>query len=212
MVFHAFTCSIKVKAQRSDKMSGAFEKLKFEKKLKWRVMCVCKYLSHIQLFATPWIVACQALLSIEFSRQEYWSVLPFKVRQCLFKNLGQNIPSRSCYKWKYFEAGNCLPYLRNRKKAEVAGVEYAVVYLLSHVQLSATLYTVCNPPGSNVHGISQARILEWVVIPSSRGSFQPRDQTIFSFGRWVLYHWAIRKPLEYIVYIYIYVLYIYKTG
>ena len=34
-------------------------------------------LSHVQLFATPWTVAHQALLSIEFSRQQYWSELPF---------------------------------------------------------------------------------------------------------------------------------------
>ena len=34
-------------------------------------------LSHIQLFVTPWTVACQGLLSIGFSRQEYWSGLPF---------------------------------------------------------------------------------------------------------------------------------------
>ena len=33
-------------------------------------------LSHVQLFVTPWTVAWQALLSMEFSRQEYWSVLP----------------------------------------------------------------------------------------------------------------------------------------
>ena len=35
----------------------------------------------------------------------------------------------------------------------------------------------CSPPGPSVHGILQARILEWVVIPSSRRSFQPRGQT-----------------------------------
>ena len=35
----------------------------------------------------------------------------------------------------------------------------------------------CSPPGSFVHGILQARILEWVAISFSRGSFQPRDQT-----------------------------------
>ena len=34
-------------------------------------------LSHVQLFVTPWTVACQAPLSIGFSRQEYWSGLPF---------------------------------------------------------------------------------------------------------------------------------------
>ena len=35
----------------------------------------------------------------------------------------------------------------------------------------------CSPLGSSVHGILQARILEWVVIPFSRGSFQSRDWT-----------------------------------
>ena len=35
----------------------------------------------------------------------------------------------------------------------------------------------CSLPGSSVHGILQARILEWVAIPSSRGSSQPGDQT-----------------------------------
>ena len=35
----------------------------------------------------------------------------------------------------------------------------------------------CSPPGSSVHGISQAGILEWIAISSSRGSSQPRDQT-----------------------------------
>ena len=35
----------------------------------------------------------------------------------------------------------------------------------------------CNPPGSSVHGILQARVLELVAMTSSRGSYQPRDQT-----------------------------------
>ena len=35
----------------------------------------------------------------------------------------------------------------------------------------------CSPPGSSVHGILQARILEWVAIPFSRGSSQPKDLT-----------------------------------
>ena len=38
---------------------------------------VCYSLSHVRLFGTPWTVACQAPLSMEFSRQEYWSGLPF---------------------------------------------------------------------------------------------------------------------------------------
>ena len=38
--------------------------------------CACTF-SHIQLFATPWTVACQAPLSMGFSRHEYWSGLSF---------------------------------------------------------------------------------------------------------------------------------------
>ena len=36
-------------------------------------------------------------------------------------------------------------------------------------------------PGSSVHGILQARILEWVAMPSSKGSSQPRDRTQVSY-------------------------------
>ena len=52
-----------------------------------------------------------------------------------------------------------------------------------HAKLLQSCPTLCNPmdhspPGSSVHGILQARILEWVAMPSSRGSSQPReDQT-----------------------------------
>ena len=50
----------------------------------------------------------------------------------------------------------------------------------------------CSPPGSFVHGILQARIVEWVAMLSSNGSSQSRDQTYISYvsciSRWVLYH------------------------
>ena len=52
----------------------------------------------------------------------------------------------------------------------------------------------CSSLGSSVNGISPARILEWVAISLSRGSSQPKDQTLFSCtlctGRGILYHWA----------------------
>jgi len=35
----------------------------------------------------------------------------------------------------------------------------------------------CSLPGSSVHGILQERMLEWLAMPFSRGSFQPRDPT-----------------------------------
>ena len=42
------------------------------------VSCVCpQWLSCVQLFATLWTAACQAPLSMGFSRQDYWSELPF---------------------------------------------------------------------------------------------------------------------------------------
>ena len=52
----------------------------------------------------------------------------------------------------------------------------------------------CRPLGSSVHGIFEAKLLEWVAISCSRGSSWPRDQTHLSriscLGRWILYHWA----------------------
>ena len=48
-----------------------------------------------------------------------------------------------------------------------------------------------NPPGSSVHGILQARTLEWDAMPSCRRSSLPRDRTrvsyVSSIGRWVLF-------------------------
>ena len=52
----------------------------------------------------------------------------------------------------------------------------------------------CRLPGFSVHGISQARMLEWVAISSSRGSSWPRDGIHISCaGRWILHRWATRE-------------------
>ena len=70
----------------------------------------------------------------------------------------------------------------------------AMLLLLSHF---SRVLTLCDPmdcrlPGSSVHGVLQARVLEWAAMPSSRGSSQPRDQTRVSslscIGKVVLYH------------------------
>ena len=45
------------------------------------------------------------------------------------------------------------------------------------VKVTRLCPTVCDPVDYTVHGILQARILEWVAVPFSRGSSQPRDQT-----------------------------------
>ena len=69
-----------------------------------------------------------------------------------------------------------------------------VEYMLNYSVMSDSLCGLmeCSLPGSSVHEILQARMLEWVAISFSRGSSQPRDQTrvfcISCFGRWILYH------------------------
>ena len=91
--------------------------------------------SLVRLFVTSWTAAHQAPPSMGFSRQEYWSGLPF-------------------------------PFpVHESEKCKVA-------------QLCLTLSDPmdCSPPGSSFHGIFQARVLEWVAMPSSRGSSQPRDR------------------------------------
>ena len=52
----------------------------------WSLIYVSVHaLSHVQLFAIPWTVALQAPLSMEFSRQKYWSGLPFPTAGALSK-------------------------------------------------------------------------------------------------------------------------------
>ena len=67
---------------------------------------------------------------------------------------------------------------------DLAGVGVAVLCVCVLVTQSCPM--LCDsmddsPPGSSVHGILQASILEWVAIPFSRGSSQPRDQTQVSY-------------------------------
>ena len=58
-------------------------------------------------------------------------------------------------------------------------------------KISSSIRILCDPrdcslPGFSVHGISQARILEWVDISFSKGASRPRDQTHIScIGRWI---------------------------
>ena len=71
-----------------------------------------------------------------------------------------------------------------------------------HTQLWLTLCNPmdCGPPGSSVHGIIPARILESVAISSSRESFWPGDQTCISgIGRQILYHEPPEKPISQVV-------------
>ena len=90
------------------------------------------------------------------------------------------------------------PHTSDFNKSLLFGLEKSEhMYACVHAQSLQSNLTLCEPmdcgpPGSSVHGILQARILEWVAMPSSRGSFWLKDWTRVSYisctGRWVLYH------------------------
>ena len=66
-------------------------------------------------------------------------------------------------------------------------------------KLLQSCWTLCDPmdcslPGSSVYGILQARILEWVAMPSSRGSSQARDQTQVSCSSCIAGRCFIAEP------------------
>ena len=77
-----------------------------------------------------------------------------------------------------------------RRKLQIS-YKLHVCYVASVVSDSLQPYDY-SPPVSSVHGILQARILEWVTIPFSRGSSWPREQTcnsyVSSIDRRDLYH------------------------
>ena len=79
------------------------------------------------------------------------------------------------------------------------------VYNESESEVTQSCLTLCDHmncslPGSSIHRISQARILEWIAISFSRGSSQPRDRTWVScFAGRFFTVWATSKALRYII-------------
>ena len=71
----------------------------------------------------------------------------------------------------------------------VLAEQKAVLCLVARSYPTLCDHTDCSPPGSSVHGESQARKLEWVAMSSSRRSSQPRDrsQVFYTAGRF-FYH------------------------
>ena len=71
---------------------------------------------------------------------------------------------------------------------------------LVHAHSLQSCLTLCDPTdcsslGSSIHGTSQARILEWIAIPFSRGSFWPRCRTRVSYVSCIADGFFITKPL-----------------
>ena len=109
-----------------------------------------------------WTVAHQVPLSMEFSRQEYWSGLPFLP-------LGDHIDEGSqsgvsdveqmCKDLVFFFLLHCF---KNSNR-----LESGCCCLVTKSDATLSNPKDCSPPGSSVHGIIQAGILEWVAISFS---------------------------------------------
>ena len=86
-----------------------------------------------------------------------------------------------------------LPHTSTMLDLVLGGVYFIMYVCAKSLQLCLILFDPidCSPPGSSVHGILQARTLEWIVVPSSRGSSWPRDEThIPCIGRRILCHYC----------------------
>ena len=86
------------------------------------------------------------------------------------------------------ESNPCLPHCRrilyqlSHKGSPLTSKLYINIQKVKEREVAQSCPTPCDPlgcslPGSSVHGIFQAIILEWIAISFSRGSSQPRDQT-----------------------------------
>ena len=75
---------------------------------------------------------------------------------------------------------NLMDFAMKERREYLQGASYVAgmlkVKLLSRVQLFATPWAV-SLPGSSIHGIFQASVLEWAAVSFSRGSSQPRNRT-----------------------------------
>ena len=140
--------------------------------------------SRVWLFVMLWTVAFQAPLSTWFPRQEYWSGLPFASLA--------DLPN------KEMEPESLKSLALARGFFTTSATWEALLLTWSEVKVTQLCPTLCNPVGYAVYGILQARILEWVAFPFSRGSSQPRDQTQVScIAGGFFTSWATREVQEY---------------
>ena len=135
-------------------------------------MCILSRFSRVRLFATLWTVAHQAPLSVEFSRQEYWSgfhcrvfltgaLIPFPRAPPSGCNLQSKAPPpNTCIQ--------CVVFLQG----DFPGGSAVEKVSVSQSYLTLWEPTDCSLPDSSVRGILQAGILEWVAVlsPFSRVS------------------------------------------
>ena len=136
-----------------------------------RMKVKVKSLSHVWLFVTAWTVAYQASPSMGFSRQKYWSELPFPSPG--------DLPDPGIKPWSLVLQADTWP-------SEPQGKPMSCIDSESESEVAQSCPTLCDTmdcslAGFSLHGILQARVLEWVAISFSRGSSRPRDWTQVSW-------------------------------
>ena len=111
------------------------------------------------------------------AKSQTWASEVNRTKCILIAHKTQTIKSLTSLLWSIL----CLIYHSATNKLQNTGEKnYNLCMCAKLLQSYPTLCDPvdCNPPGSSVHGIRQARILEWVAISSSRGSFLLMDQLV----------------------------------
>ena len=137
-----------------------------------------RILERVVIFS-PWIFLTQGLNT---------NLLHWQVDSLPLSHLG----SPESAKYIYIPSLSCLPSTPPLLFSILKKV--SVLYLESEVKVTQSCPTVCDPMDYTVHGTLQARILEWVAFPFSRGSSQPRGwiQVSHIAGRFFT-SWATRE-------------------
>ena len=159
--------------------------ISFSNEWKWKVKG--KSLIRVRLLATPWTAAHQAPPSMGFSRQEYWSGVPLPslwimltLCKCIFFMMLRFI--REC------RIGPLKLY--NLCATETSMLPYSCGLVIK-MCLTLCHPVDCRPPGSSVHGFSQARILQWVAI-----SFFNTALYLFNFFFFIAHVSQESSPLQ----------------
>ena len=85
------------------------------------------------------------------------------------------LPSICKFGWVWFGRKKAGVWVVNHECVPLYGAQFFCCCLAATLCPTLLPTMDCSPPGSFVHGISQARILKWVAMSFSRGSFQPKD-------------------------------------
>ena len=148
--------------------------ISFSNAWKWKVKV--KSLSRVRLLATPWTAAHQAPPSMGFSRQEYWSGVPLPSPKCYML-----VTSNSLWPHGLQPARLLCPWDSPGKNTGV-GCHFLLqcMKVKSESEVAKSCPTLrdpmnCSLPGSSVHGIFQARVLEWGVIAFSNSQAEEQE-------------------------------------